>query len=89
MTVLEQLLEQERNDKRFWLREDEAQDLTKRCRTTMWKYRRDKILDYRKDGDNTRYLKSSVYAYVRERILKEPVMVAKIARRSSELRLGR
>jgi hypothetical protein len=89
MTALEQLLEQERNDKRFWLREDEAQDLTKRCRTTMWKYRRDKILDYRKDGDNTRYLKSSVYAYVRERILKEPVMVAKIARRSSELRLGR
>jgi hypothetical protein len=89
MSPMELLLEQERNDKRYWLREDEAQDLTKRCRTTMWKYRRDKILDYRKDGDNTRYLKASVYAYVRERILKEPVMVAKIARRSSELRLGR
>lgn len=68
MTALEHLAEQEKADKRFWLREDEAQDLIKRCRTILWKLRRDKILDFRKDGRETRYIKSSVYNYLRERV---------------------
>ena len=68
MTALEHLIEQERNDPRFWFREDEAQDLIKRCRTTMWKLRRDEILEARKDGRDTRYLKHSLYAYLRSRV---------------------
>lgn len=89
MTALEDLMEQERNDKRYWLTEEEAQYLIKRCRGTLWKLRRDKILDYRKDGRSTRYLKSSCYAYLRSRVETEPVMVVAVTRPNSEPRVGR
>jgi|HubBroStandDraft_6_1064221.scaffolds.fasta_scaffold1170029_2 hypothetical protein len=89
MTALELLLEQEKNDKRYWLTEEETQYLTKRSRGTLWKYRRDKILDFRKDGRSTRYIKASVYAYLRERVEKEPIMVVTVTRPNSRLRVGR
>jgi hypothetical protein len=91
MTALEHLMEQEKADKRFWLTEEEAQDFTKRCRGTLWKLRKQGILDFRKDNRETRYIKASVYAYVRERVQKEPVMVVavKVTRPKSKSRWGR
>jgi Helix-turn-helix domain len=89
MTVMELLLEQERNDTRFWFTEEETQYLTKRSRTTLYKYRRDKILDFRKDGRSIRYIKASVYAYLRSRVEKEPVMVAAVTRPNSKPMVGR
>lgn len=89
MNAMELLLEQERNDTRFWFTEEETQDLIKRCRGTLWKLRKQGILDFRKDGRETRYLKHSLYAYLRERVEKEPVMVVALTRPNSKFGVGR
>ena len=68
MTALEHLAEQEKADKRFWLSSTETCTLLLCCRTTTWKLWKQGIIDSRKDGRHRRFIKASVYNYLRERV---------------------
>ena len=60
--------EEDHDMEREWLDEVEVRVKTRRERTTLWKLRRDKTLEARKDGPYTQYLASSVDAYLRSRV---------------------
>jgi hypothetical protein len=65
--LIDHINEQEAADKKVCLREDEAETLTERKRTTLWKRRCDNILKARKDGPYLKYRKETLYAYLRKR----------------------
>ena len=68
MTALEHLMEQEKADKRFWLSTSEVCALRGCCRGTVWKLWKQGILDSRKIGRHRKFIKASVYSYLRTQV---------------------
>ena len=68
MTTLEHLIELEKADKRFWLRPIEARELLSCGKTRLWQLSKQGLIEARKDGRSTRYVKASVYGFLATRV---------------------
>jgi hypothetical protein len=61
---IDHLRDQEKADKKYWLKPDEACVLIRCGKTTLWKLRNKGLVDSSLDGTRRKYVKASVYAYI-------------------------